>query len=190
MQIIDILIAVGYTAILFFCVNTAFCKKPSLPQKQVLYHRLIFTGIAAVLVILLISRFFNINDLITNETRMLAKNENWYNERRPLQMLFVCMIFISAIMLFLIMEKKSGIIWKLYSMFFTGIILLTGFIVISAASYHPVDQLLRKQLVGIRYSRIIEFVIIVWIIISISISKRRYSLKTEEYKISQGTKFI
>jgi hypothetical protein len=190
MPIIEIFIAAGYLIILILCFAIPFHCNSTIPSDQIFYHRIIPVSIALILLIMIIIRIFNINDFITNESRLIAKYDGWYEDRHTFQLLFVCSLIISGILVIIYVERKLSAIWHQYSWSIYSTIVLIGFITINAVSYHPIDQFLKHEIGGIKISRIIEFINIIWIIISLLIRYRHINDKMNEIKIIPGSRYI
>ncbi len=190
MPIIEILIAAGYLIILILCFAIPFRCNSTIPSDQIFYHRIIPVSIALILLIMIIIRLFNINEFFTNESRLIAKYEGWYEERGTVQLLFVCSLIISGILLLIYMERKFSTIWRHYSWSIYGTIVLIVFITINAVSYHPIDQFLKRETGGIKINRIIESINVIWIIISLFRSYRHINDKMNEIKNLPGSRYI
>jgi hypothetical protein len=190
MPIIDIIIVLEYVIILILCIIKVFHVDDAISPNQILYHRLIFISITIILIFMLLSRLLGFNVFFTETGRTLARFDGWYKDRRIIQFMFVIGAFIFSLLLLTLMERNLDSIWRCYSKTFYGITFLICFIVIITVSYHPVDQLLKKEIVGIKYNRIIEFLTVTWIVITLLYNYRRSHYKTKEFRLAQGSKFI
>ncbi|HEY7119748.1 MAG TPA: hypothetical protein VH475_24365 [Tepidisphaeraceae bacterium] len=79
---------------------------------------------------------------LTEVGRSVARSGGWYQNRRPVQLVFVIIFALGAI------GAVAGAIWfmrdlwRRYRLAFVGIIYLCAFVIIRAASFHHIDQLL------------------------------------------------
>lgn len=190
MLIVNILIAFGYMVILTLCMTLAYRGNSAISSDQALYHRIIFICIPLILIFMITTRLLDLNDFLTREGRMLAKYDGWYDGRRTLQILFVSGVIIAAILSFILLESKLDTIWQCYYKAFLGTIFLISFLVINMVSYHPIDQLLGKNIGGISVSRIIELLNITWIVIALLFSYRHASNTPKKIHLAPGSKFI
>lgn len=190
MTIIETLIAIGYLIILILCVTIALRGNSAISSDRMLSHRIIFFSITIILLVMIFLRLLDINDYLTEEIRIVTRSEGWYGGRRTFQMFFVSGVIISGIISLILLERKLDIVWQYYSMTLYGIIFLISFMIINIVSYHPIDQLLQKELGDIRYNRIIESLNITWIIISLFGSYRRSHPKAKGLKVISGSRYI
>lgn len=98
-------------------------------------------------------------DLQSNFTeimRDMAKEHGWYEQRRPLQFLFVAVMAISLPILVLLVRTSLANSWRRYKIMWLGILLLLVFIVIRAASFHHVDLIFYKAIGSLRFYQALE----------------------------------
>jgi hypothetical protein len=102
-------------------------------------------------------------DLQSNFTeimRDLAKAQGWYEQRRPLQFLFVAFMALLLPLLFFWVRLSMANSWRRYKLMWIGILLLLVFIVIRAASFHHVDLIFYKTIGSLRFYQALEIVAI------------------------------
>jgi len=102
-------------------------------------------------------------DLQSNFTEMMrdmAKANGWYEQRRPLQFLFVSFIALLLPLLFFLVRLSLANSWRRYKLMWIGILLLLVFIVIRAASFHHVDLIFYKTIGSLRFYQALEIVAI------------------------------
>lgn len=102
-------------------------------------------------------------DLQSNFTEMMrdmAKANGWYEQRRPLQFLFVSFIALLLPLLFFWVRLSLANSWRRYKLMWIGILLLLVFIVIRAASFHHVDLIFYKTIGSLRFYQALEIVAI------------------------------
>jgi len=122
--------------------------------------------LAVFLLLLGINKQLDVQSLFTEIGRVIARKQGWYNDRRRIQAVFVILFFIlsliSIALLWWILRKE----WRKLLFPITGLLLLISFIVIRAASFHHVDQLLKSGSCGVRMNWILELGGIGWLMIS------------------------
>lgn len=134
-------------------VNTSHLK---LSAQQLENHRLIWGLIALILLFLGINKQLDLQTWLTVTGKNLALSEGWYEQRRIVQAIFIISIAIFglvflAFVLWLIKENQTNARWGLI-----GLGMLTCFVIIRAASFHHVDQLIGLNLLGVRVNNILE----------------------------------
>lgn len=120
------------------------------------HHRTFWIGCSGILLLLGINKQLDLQSLLTDIGRVFAKNQGWYQERREVQAVFVVALFIATLIVMMLIG------WKLRKEFIallfpvSGLILLAGFILIRAVSFHHVDQILKSTIVTIRMNWLLE----------------------------------
>ncbi len=99
-----------------------------------------------ILVALGINKQLDLQSLLTAIGRTLAKNEGWYASRRSMQYDFIiCVASIGALAAAtLICTFRRAGAWVQLAQ--VGLIILFTFVVVRAASFHHVDEMLRRKL--------------------------------------------
>lgn len=118
-------------------------------------------------------------DLQSNFTeimRNMAKEHGWYEQRRPLQFLFVAVMAMSLPILILLVRTSLANSWRRYKIMWLGILLLLVFIVIRAASFHHVDLIFYKAIGSLRFYQALEIVAIFIIFIGTFYENKSSSL--------------
>jgi len=112
--------------------------------------------ICIMMVLLGINKQLDLQTLFGEVGRQIAKAQGWYDHRRVVQFWFI--VAFAAVMLgiFLWLVVIMRDLFGRFTLAFTGIFLLISFIVIRAASFHHVDEVLRIELFGTRFHRLLE----------------------------------
>jgi hypothetical protein len=119
------------------------------------HHRLWWI-IAIVLLLLGISKQMDLQSLIIEVGRELAKQQGWYNQRRTFQVVFITVVCFSGYLSILIASRFVIDVWREHRLTITGAIFLVGFIVIRAASFHDMDRFLGIDLFGLKMNWVLE----------------------------------
>jgi hypothetical protein len=120
-------------------------------------------GMTALLLCLGINKQLDLQTWFTLTGKAMAKSEGWYERRRIFQVLFIATIGFGGIV------SVAGVLWilrnrlKEFGLAMVGIIFLGCFIVVRAASFHHVDQLLLAEIGGLRINWILEVGGILWV---------------------------
>ncbi len=113
-------------------------------------------GLALVLLLLGINKQLDLQTAFTEFGRVLAHAQGWYDSRALLQRAFILVIGLMSvafgIVLFALLRKLP----RATRMAAVGVVLLLGFIVVRAASFHHVDLFLGSDVLGIRWNWLFE----------------------------------
>ena len=113
-------------------------------------------SLAALLTILGINKQLDFQTLLTDIARIVAKSQGWYEERRGVQVLFILGILAIGLWIgFRLFQLARGPLIDFRLALF-GIIVLLGFVVARAASFHHMDDLLNDDPAGVRLNWIFE----------------------------------
>lgn len=103
-----------------------------------------------------INKQLDLQTWVTLTARGLARSEGWYEFRRPLQVGFICMVAVAGVATVVAFWKLAGRYWRKHSLTLSGLIFLSGFVIIRAASFHHVDLFLKYDIGGMRMNWIFE----------------------------------
>jgi hypothetical protein len=99
-------------------------------------------GICAVLLALGFNKQLDLQTDLTNIGRSMARSEGWYENRRPVQFVFVAFFALAALAAVAAAFWFLRDLWTRYRLAFVGIIYLCAFVIIRAASFHHIDMIL------------------------------------------------
>lgn len=118
--------------------------------------RWFWTGLAAVLIFLGFNKQLDLQTALTFLGKNFAKSTGWYENRRVAQGIFVTLIGLggTAFTVWLCWYFRSE--WKRLRLALGGVGFLLCFIVIRAASFHHVDQILNFAPGGVRMNWVLE----------------------------------
>ena len=116
----------------------------------------LWRAVGFALVVLGINKQLDLQTLLTQVGRELARSGHWYEQRRILQRIFISVIaftsILGAIAIILMFKNRS----REFRMASIGLVLLAAFVCIRAASFHHVDSFLKLSFLGARFNWIIE----------------------------------
>ena len=116
----------------------------------------LWRALGLALAVLGINKQMDLQTLLTQIGRDFARSEDWYDQRRELQRIFVgAIVFasISGAMAAIWLFKSRSRAFRVASI---GFVSLAGFVCIRAASFHHVDYFLKRSVLGARFNWIIE----------------------------------
>lgn len=175
--VIGWLTVVGYLVAAWSC-RRASDEVPTRALESTRWLRRYWILIALALCLLGINKQLDLQSLLTQVGRDLAKTGGWYGDRREVQALFVwCVAALSLMTIGLILVCGWAVRHYILPSSLGMGVLLT-FVVIRAASFHHVDVLIGHRVIGVTVNVILELggiVIVAW-------GARRYVglAKTEE----------
>jgi hypothetical protein len=149
----------AYVLAAFLC-GRAFNRCKSSPTLT--GERRSWGGLTVGLVALGINKQLDLQTALTEVGRGLARQQGWYEVRRPVQAVFVLGVALVGIATSVWMgsQARKGSRGLRHALF--GAVVLSAFVVIRAASFHHVDLLLGENLAGLRLNVILELWGIMW----------------------------
>lgn len=117
---------------------------------------LIWRGLALFLLVLGVNKQLDLQSAFTELGRVLAHLQGWHEQRRLVQFGFIVavggMALIAAIVLLAWARRVQGAT----RLALIGAIWLVGFVVIRAASFHHIDELIHSRVLAIKWNWILE----------------------------------
>ena len=114
-----------------------------------------WAALTALLVLLGFNKQLDLQTLLTLTGRRIAIAQGWYENRRILQFFFVIVVGIGGALSVWIMRrlvrKQADLRLPLL-----GFVVLLVFIVVRAASFHHIDQLINFRFAGVRMNWVLE----------------------------------
>ncbi|WP_295074090.1 isopropylmalate isomerase [Tabrizicola sp.] len=116
-----------------------------------------FWWIAAVILLLLaVNKQLDLQSLLTMTARCHAQLAGWYGKHRELQRVFIWLVIGGGIgVLGLLALMLRGILARIWPALL-GLCFVCGFVVIRAASFHHMDDLIGSTMLGLRMNWILE----------------------------------
>jgi hypothetical protein len=146
----------GWATVLTYALTAAACLWAARTSPQRTLVARMWWFVAAALTGLGINKQLDLQSWLTQFARELAHTQGWYDVHRAVQAAFIAILglgILYAVMfsLWLLRDEarpEKGAI--------AGLLVLGGFILMRAASFHHVDVLLGAQLGGFRFNWIFE----------------------------------
>lgn len=129
------------------------------------------TGVA--LVLLGINELLDLQTLLTETGRSLAREQGWYRERREFQLWFMAVLSVAAaicaaIAVWWFRASRPAVLFAM-----AGFGLLGAFVLLRAASFHHTDQFLQRGLEAFDFGAVLETSGILVVAISALLYARR-----------------
>lgn len=113
-------------------------------------------GIGMIMILLGINKQLDLQSLLTEIGRQIARAQGWMDQRRAVQFSFIVIFATASITAFVWLTVKFRDVLKRFLLAFSGLFFLLGFIIIRATSFHHVEEVLDFRLVGVRMNWIFE----------------------------------
>jgi hypothetical protein len=105
---------------------------------------------------LCLNKQLDLQSLLTDVGRVLAKQEGWYGQRRAVQRWFVVSVAAAGATTLAFLVWRARTIFRERIVLAAGLALLLTFVIIRAASFHHVDVLIQSRIIGLRINWILE----------------------------------
>ncbi len=135
------------------------------PAQTARREQLFWGALMFLMLALAINKQLDLQSFLTAIGRCDAKAQGWYGERRLIQREFIFvllgLILLSGAVLFHVMRRtlpRTGLP-------LLGLVLVAGFVLVRAVSFHHVDDLINTRALGIRMNWVLELsglVLIFW----------------------------
>jgi hypothetical protein len=118
-------------------------------------HR-VWQTIAILFVALCISKQLGLETALTEAGRNLALSEGWYKQRQVVQLALIVLVTLSGIIagIILLTWARIGPLSTLLALM--GATFVVAYLMLRAISFHPVDQFISGQVLGLRWNWILQ----------------------------------
>jgi hypothetical protein len=148
----------GWLTVVLYAVAAVACFRVGRDRGWSLSRReiFIFRVLAITLVALGINKQLDLQTALTELGRIMATDEGWYDERRPVQKAFIELIALTAVAIgvcAVVLLRRTPLPTHVTVL---GALGLVAFVFIRASSFHHVDLLLRSSWFGVKLNVAIE----------------------------------
>ena len=146
----------GWTTVLAYCLATLRCTFKALSYDKNEGNYRFWVYLALFLLLLAINKQLDLQSWFTQAMRTVAQSQGWYENRKSLQLLFIA--FLSAGMLFTLLSIRFYLAqsWHNYPLTWVGIVLLSTFILMRAASFSHIDRMIHYPILGLKLNGVME----------------------------------
>jgi hypothetical protein len=106
--------------------------------------------------LLCLNKQLDLQSLLTDIGRVLAREQGWYRERRGFQKAVVLGTLAVSLSGAAFVLLRFRHFWIKNALLFAGLVLLCTFIAVRAISFHHVDTLLRTRFIGMKLNWFLE----------------------------------
>lgn len=146
----------GWATVAAYLLAAAVCFAYALRSSEGAGHRLLWLGIAAVLLVLGINKQLDVQSLLTQIGRDFSQEQGWYESRRNVQRAFIVVLGAMAAAALALVFLLSRRHWRKNWPALAGLSLLGFFVVARAASFHHMDALINHRIAGVRMNWVLE----------------------------------
>jgi len=132
--------------------------------------------LALFLLFLGINKQLDLQSWLTQTVRDSSKMHGWYNHRRPVQIAFIALLGLGAVVVLIGLRLYLANSWRHYKLTWVGIVLLCVFILMRAASFHHFDIFIKHHVLGLRVNVILEVGALLLIILGTYLNKESANL--------------
>ena len=180
------IITITYFLSFFLCMWAGFTARKVMKITGRADSQVLWFGFAAMLLLLGINKQLDLQTLLSQAGRVIAKSGGWYDTRRGVQAVFVIMLaFLGIILIGILFGMLKGR-WKQYTTAPAGIVLLVFFVLFRAAFMQHIDEFLIHRTIFTpgKLNKILELlgILLVW-------AGAFWSLRGIRKKYSKGFKF-
>ncbi len=128
-------------------------------------ERLFWAGLALLMGLLAVNKQLDLQSFLTALGRCDARLQGWYEIRRPVQRAFIILLLTFTVLggaaLAWVMRHALKRIWPAL----LGLVLVAGYVLVRAVSFHHMDALINTRLLDVRLKSVFELsglVLILW----------------------------
>jgi hypothetical protein len=142
---------VAYFAAALLCFRQAVAKPTSVSREK----KVFWSTLTILLIFLGFNKQLDLQTLLTLTGRRIALAQGWYGKRRVIQLIFVLVIAIGGLLSVVVLgtfvrrhpELRLALV---------GLVTLLVFVVVRAASFHHVDQVINLHVGGVKMNAVLE----------------------------------
>jgi hypothetical protein len=118
--------------------------------------RAIWIAVATLMALLCVNKQLDLQSLLTDVGRVIARRDGWYDHRRDVQKWFLAAAVGTALVMSVFVLVAFREFWARHVLLAAGLLFLLTFIAVRAISFHHFDEVLGTTLIGMRVNWILE----------------------------------
>ena len=157
---VDPTIGGGWLIVLIYFFVSLSCwrlaRKLALKHASASNEHRVWQGIAALFFVLCVSKQLGLETALTDAGRNLALSEGWYKQRQDVQLAVIVLVIVSCIFAgtILLMRMRNAPRSTLFAL--VGATFVVAYLMVRAISFHPVDQFMGEQILGLHWSWLLQ----------------------------------
>jgi hypothetical protein len=113
-------------------------------------------SIAIAFLFLGINKQLDLQTALTEVGRILANFQGWYDQRQTVQVAFIAVVAITCLVAAIILVRWTHRAPAATWLALTGSIMVIGYVLIRASSFHHIDRFIGEKILGFRWNWILE----------------------------------
>jgi hypothetical protein len=139
----------------FACALATFCASRAARDTERRAF-LFWSAICLLMILLGINKQLDLQSLFTEVGRQIARYQGWMDNRRVVQFWFIILFAAAALTSFVAFAFFMRDLFRRFRLAFLGLFFLITFIVIRAAGFHHVDEILQSKLMNVKMNWLLE----------------------------------
>jgi hypothetical protein len=140
----------------FSCAFVAALYATFLSQMEEKKALQFWWSISVIMILLGVNKQLNLQTLLTEVGRQIAHAQEWYDRRRVVQLMFISILSASFMAAFIGLAIIFRDLLMRYLLAFCGLLLLLSYVIIRAASFHHISELIQYDLEGSKMNGVLE----------------------------------
>jgi hypothetical protein len=113
-------------------------------------------SIAMAFLFLGVNKQLDLQTALTEMGRLLANFQGWYDQRQSVQVAFIIVVAITCVAAAIILVRWAHKAPPSTWLAFAGSIMVIGYVLIRAASFHHIDRFIGEKILGFRWNWVLE----------------------------------
>jgi len=130
------------------------------PDRRATYAPRFWLLVASLLVVLAINKQLDLQTLITDYGRQVARRGGWYEDRRRVQLTFTLAVGGVSFLALVAIAWRVRAALRRYALSLAGLWLMAVFVGLRVASFHHVDVWFGQRMRGVKFHWIVELLAI------------------------------
>lgn len=148
--------ALGWITVVAYLAAAAMCGLAARADPTDRGAARFWRAVALLMLLLGINKQLDLQTLLTQIGRAVALRYGWYEQRRALQAAFILMVAVGSAIAIGMLWQRAAALQRNIRYAQAGVIFVTTYVVIRAASFHHADIFISARLFGMRRNWIIE----------------------------------
>lgn len=147
---------IGWLTVVAYAAAAVLCIREALREREDRARFLFWVITGGTMVLLGINKQLDLQTWFTLTGRKMARSEGWYERRRAVQFVFIFLVTLGSFAAFGSMWRMVHGIGEDLWLPLAGIFLVLCFVIVRAASFHHVDELLHTRIGGLKMNWLLE----------------------------------
>jgi hypothetical protein len=177
---------IGWITVAAYAVAALMAARNAAAARRTAVPTSFWIALTAVMVALGINKQLDLQSWFGEVGRDMARAEGWYEQRRVVQGAFMVALAVGAVGVVAGARRYWAALWHEYRWVFIGITLLLMFIVIRAASFHHIDELIGIDVGATSLGRAFEIVGVLAIAVACAQWHRMHRRRVRRFAIERA----